>query len=155
MKIKDRIALQFTLLVAGVLLVFSIAIYSVSEHYRQEEFYDRLRGRARTTCRLLVKVKGIDKDLLKAIDQNTLSEMLDEKVLIFDSKTSADSVARHIFGSEMCAAGVAALIFGSEMCAAGAAVLLFDSEIRAAGVAALTFDSKTCAVSGRVLAPIP
>lgn len=86
MKIKDRIALQFTLLVAAVLTVFSIAIYSVSEHYRQEEFYDRLRSRARTTCRLLVKVKGIDKDLLKAIDQNTLSEMLDEKVLIFDSR---------------------------------------------------------------------
>jgi signal transduction histidine kinase len=85
MKIKDRIALQFTLLVAAVLLLFSVAIYSVSEHYRQEEFYDRLRSRANTTCRLLVKVKGIDKDLLKAIDKNTLSEMLDEKVLIFDS----------------------------------------------------------------------
>ncbi|GGB90536.1 sensor histidine kinase [Dyadobacter sediminis] len=85
MKIKDRIAFQFTLLVAAILLLFSIAIYSVSEHYRQEEFYDRLKSRARTTCRLLVKVKGIDKDLLKAIDQNTLSEMLDEKVLIFNS----------------------------------------------------------------------
>jgi hypothetical protein len=86
MKIKDRIAFQFTLLVAAILLLFSIAIYSVSEHYRQEEFYDRLKSRARTTCRLLVKVKGIDKDLLKTIDQNTLSEMLDEKVLIFDKK---------------------------------------------------------------------
>ncbi|QRR03706.1 sensor histidine kinase [Dyadobacter sandarakinus] len=86
MKIKDRLAGQFTLLVAAVLMLFSIAIYSISEHYRQEEFYDRLRGRASTTCRLLVKVKGIDKDLLKAIDQNTLSEMLDEKVLIFNSK---------------------------------------------------------------------
>ncbi|TLU99205.1 sensor histidine kinase [Dyadobacter luticola] len=86
MTIRNRIALQFTLLVAAVLLLFSITIYSVSEHYRQEEFYDRLKSRARTTCRLLVKVKGIDKDLLKAIDQNTLSEMLDEKVLIFDSK---------------------------------------------------------------------
>jgi signal transduction histidine kinase len=86
MKIKDRIALQFTLLVAAILLLFSFTIYSVSEHYRQEEFYDRLKSRAQTTCRLLVKVKGIDKDLLKAIDQNTLSEMLDEKVLIFDEK---------------------------------------------------------------------
>ncbi|MCE7064408.1 ATP-binding protein [Dyadobacter sp. CY326] len=85
MKIKDRIAFQFTLLVAAILLLFSIAIYSVSEHYRQEEFYDRLKSRARTTCRLLLKVKGIDKDLLKAIDQNTLSEMLDEKVLIFNA----------------------------------------------------------------------
>ncbi|CAG5068473.1 Signal transduction histidine-protein kinase ArlS [Dyadobacter sp. CECT 9623] len=86
MKIKERIALQFTLLVAAILLIFSLAIYSVSEHYRQEEFYDRLKSRAQTTCRLLVKVQGIDKHLLKAIDQNTLSEMLDEKVLIFDSQ---------------------------------------------------------------------
>ena len=86
MKIKDRIAFQFTLLVATVLLLFSVVIYSVSEHYRQEEFYERLLSRARTTCRLLVKVKGIDKDLLKAIDQNTLSEMFDEKVLIFNAK---------------------------------------------------------------------
>lgn len=86
MKIKDRLAVQFTVLVAAVLMLFSIAIYSISEHYREEEFFDRLRSRARTTCRLLVKVKGIDKDILKAIDQNTLSEMLDEKVLIFNTK---------------------------------------------------------------------
>jgi signal transduction histidine kinase len=85
-KIKDRIALQFTLMVAVILLLFSVTIYSISANYRQEEFYDRLKSKARTTCRLLVKVNGIDKDLLKVIDQNTLTEMLDEKVLIFNSK---------------------------------------------------------------------
>ena len=86
MKIKDRIALQFTLMVAVILLLFSVAIYIVSSRYRQEEFYDRLKSKAQTTCRLLVKVNGIDKDLLKVIDQNTLTEMLDEKVLIFNPK---------------------------------------------------------------------
>ncbi|MCF0059712.1 ATP-binding protein [Dyadobacter sp. CY356] len=86
MKIKDRIALQFTLMVAVILLLFSAAIYSLSARYRQEEFYDRLKSKAQTTCRLLVKVKGIDKDLLKIIDKNTLTEMLDEKVLIFNTK---------------------------------------------------------------------
>ena len=86
MKIKDRIALQFTLLVAALLLMFSIAVYIVSSTFRQEEFFDRLRSKARTTCRLLVKVNGIDKNLLKVIDQNTLTEMLDEKVLIFNTK---------------------------------------------------------------------
>ena len=63
MKIKDRIALQFTLMVAVILLLFSIAVYSVSARYRQEEFYDRLKSKAQTTCRLLVKVKGIDNAL--------------------------------------------------------------------------------------------
>src|SRR4051794_35890796 len=73
-------------MVAVILLLFSIAIYSVSANYRREEFFDRLKSKARTTCRLLVKVNGIDKDLLKVIDQNTLTEMLDEKVLIFNAK---------------------------------------------------------------------
>jgi signal transduction histidine kinase len=73
-------------MVAVILLLFSVAIYTVSANYRQEEFYDRLKSKARTTCRLLVKVNGIDKNLLKVIDQNTLTEMLDEKVLIFNSK---------------------------------------------------------------------
>jgi len=78
--------MQFTLMVAVILLLFSVAIYIFSSRYRQEEFYDRLKSKAQTTCRLLVKVNGIDKDLLKVIDQNTLTEMLDEKVLIFNSK---------------------------------------------------------------------
>lgn len=86
MKIKDRIAVQFTMMVAVILLLFSVAVYSVSARYRQEEFYDRLKSKAQTTCRLLVKVKGIDKDLLRTIDMNTLTEMFDEKVLIFNTK---------------------------------------------------------------------
>ncbi|MCE7040031.1 cell wall metabolism sensor histidine kinase WalK [Dyadobacter sp. CY312] len=86
MKIKDRIALQFTLLVAALLFTFSVVVYTISSTFRQEEFFDRLRSKARTTCRLLVKVNGIDKNLLKVIDENTLTEMLDEKVLIFNSK---------------------------------------------------------------------
>jgi len=85
-KIKDRIALQFTMLVAALLFLFSVAVYTISSTFRQEEFFDRLRSKARTTCRLLVKVNGIDKNLLKVIDENTLTEMLDEKVLIFNSK---------------------------------------------------------------------
>jgi len=78
--------LQFTVLVAALLFLFSVAVYTISSTFRQEEFFDRLRSKARTTCRLLVKVNGIDKNLLKVIDENTLTEMLDEKVLIFNSK---------------------------------------------------------------------
>ncbi len=86
MKIRTRIALQFTVLVAAILLLFSFLIYSVSADFRQDEFFDRLKSKARTTCQLLVKVNGIDKELLRVIDDNTLTEMLDEKVLIFNEK---------------------------------------------------------------------
>ncbi len=84
MKIKDRIALQFTLIVASILIVFSALVYSTSANYRRDEYFERLRDKARTTCRFLIEVKEIDMNLLKIIDRNTITAMIDEKVLIFD-----------------------------------------------------------------------
>ncbi|GAB3172314.1 sensor histidine kinase [Telluribacter humicola] len=86
MKIKDRIALQFSLIVASILVIFSVVIYTISSNYRQEEFYDRLMNKARTTARLLVNVKEVDKNLLKIIDRNTLTALIDEKVLVFNEQ---------------------------------------------------------------------
>ncbi len=86
MTIRNRIALQFSLIVASILIVFSIVIYVVSATYRREEFYDRLKNKGRTTVRFLVEVKEVDRDLLKIIDRNTLTALFDEKVLIFDER---------------------------------------------------------------------
>ncbi len=86
MTIRNRIALQFSLIVASILIVFSIVIYVVSATYRREEFYDRLKNKGRTTVRFLVEVKEVDRDLLKIIDRNTLTALFDEKVLVFDER---------------------------------------------------------------------
>ena len=86
MTIRNRIALQFSLIVASILIVFSVLIYFVSATYRREEFYDRLKSKARTTVRFLIEVKEVDRELLKIIDRNTLTALMDEKVLIFDTK---------------------------------------------------------------------
>jgi signal transduction histidine kinase len=83
-KIKDRIALQFTVIVATLLVAFSMVLYTSSAHHRQEEFYERLKNKARTTCRFLAQVQEVDTNLLKIIDRNTLTALIDEKVLIFD-----------------------------------------------------------------------
>ena len=84
MTIRNRISGQFTLIVASILIGFSLLIYLVSATYRREEFYERLKSKARTTVRFLVEVKEVDQDLLRIIDRNTLSAMIDEKVLILD-----------------------------------------------------------------------
>jgi signal transduction histidine kinase len=84
MTIRNRIALQFSLIVASILIVFSVVIYVVSATYRREEFYDRLKNKGRTTVRFLVEVKEVDQTLLKIIDRNTLTALFDEKVLVFD-----------------------------------------------------------------------
>ena len=86
MTIQNRIAGQFSLIVASILIVFSALVYLTSATYRQEEFYERLKQKGRTTVRLLIDVKEIDRTLLKIIDRNTLSELRDEKVLIFDGR---------------------------------------------------------------------
>ena len=86
MNIKTRIALQFSLMVASILLVFSVIIYVISATYRQEEFYERLKNKARTTVRFLIEVNEVDKKLLKIIDRNTLTALYDEKVLIFNER---------------------------------------------------------------------
>ncbi|QKZ14378.1 sensor histidine kinase [Spirosoma sp. KUDC1026] len=86
MTIRNRIALQFSIIVASILVVFSLLIYFVSSTYRREEFYERLKSKARTTVRFLVEVKEVDRNLLKIIDRNTLTALLDEKVLVFNNR---------------------------------------------------------------------
>jgi signal transduction histidine kinase len=86
MTIRNRIALQFSSIVASILILFSVVIYVVSATYRREEFYERLKNKGRTTVRFLIEVKEVDRDMLKIIDRNTLTALIDEKVLIFDAR---------------------------------------------------------------------
>lgn len=86
MQIRTKIAIQFTIIVATILAIFSISIYYLSENYRQQEFYKSLRDRAITTARLLIKEKEIDKKLLKLIDKNTLTTLYAVEVQVFNDK---------------------------------------------------------------------
>ena len=74
------------MIVASILIIFSVLIYLVSATYRREEFYDRLKNKARTTVRFLIEVKEVDRELLKIIDRNTLTALFEEKVLVFDAR---------------------------------------------------------------------
>jgi signal transduction histidine kinase len=71
MKIGKRLTLQFCLIVASILICFSISIYYFSDYYQKNQFKSRLRDRAITTARLLIKVDEVDSKLLKLIDKNT------------------------------------------------------------------------------------
>jgi signal transduction histidine kinase len=84
MTIRQQLSGLFTILVASILTLFSVTIYAVSANYREEEFFDRLERQARTTGRLLINVREVDGKLLKIIDRNTVSALIDEQVLVFD-----------------------------------------------------------------------
>jgi signal transduction histidine kinase len=98
MKIKTRLTINFTLLVAGILAVSSISVYLFSLSYRQHDFYTRLRHKALNTATLLLNVKDINVDLLKVIDETTISTLRDVKVWVLDENknilySNADSFA--------------------------------------------------------------
>lgn len=84
MKIRNRLTLLFSVIVASIVLIFSFITYVLYADYRNDEFYKRLKDKAQTTARLLSDVKEVDKDLLRIIDQNTINELYKEKVIIYD-----------------------------------------------------------------------
>lgn len=86
MRIRSKLVLQFTGLVAAILLLFSGVIYLRYRAERIENFYLRLKGRASTTARLLVDVQGFDPKLLGLIDRNSLARLPGEEVYVFSYK---------------------------------------------------------------------
>ncbi|NTW24370.1 MAG: HAMP domain-containing histidine kinase [Lentimicrobium sp.] len=84
MQIRTKLALQFALLVGGILITFSMLIYTLSANYRKQEFTQRLKERAINTAKLLIEVKRIDNDLLRIIDSSKYSALLGDEVVVFD-----------------------------------------------------------------------
>jgi len=84
MTIRTTLTIRFSVLVASILLVFSLAIYFFYARYREQAFYDRLREKALTTVHLLEDVSGISVELLRSIDRNDLTALYKEEVTIYD-----------------------------------------------------------------------
>lgn len=85
MKIRSRITLLFTIVVTAILLIVCISVYYFSGLNRENDFRKRLRNRALTTVNLLLKVEGIDNELLRKIDETTVITIQDKSVVVYDN----------------------------------------------------------------------
>jgi signal transduction histidine kinase len=83
LNIRAKLALQFTLIVASILILFSLGVYYLSADYRSSEFYTRIKDKALNTAGLLLKVDEVSLSILKVIDRNTVNALYDEQVLVF------------------------------------------------------------------------
>ncbi|MDD4031756.1 MAG: HAMP domain-containing sensor histidine kinase [Bacteroidales bacterium] len=72
MNIKTKLSLQFTLIVASILLVFSSLTYYFLFNSQQTKFRGYLLEKAINTAILFVDVAEVDSTLLKKIHQSTL-----------------------------------------------------------------------------------
>jgi two-component system sensor histidine kinase ArlS len=81
MKIKTRLSFQFTLIVAGILLFFSVLVYYFSYTSQLTKFRQNLLDSAKNTATLLINVVEVDSSLLKKIQQSTILWENEELVL--------------------------------------------------------------------------
>lgn len=83
--LRNRLSLYYSVMFSILLGVTLTVIYILSAQYRQQEFYQRLKDRTITTFKLLVEVEQIDHDLLQVFDENTINNLYEEKIVLFDS----------------------------------------------------------------------
>jgi signal transduction histidine kinase len=81
MNIKTRLSFQFTLIVTGILLFFSLLVYYFSYSSQLVKFRQNLLDSAKNTATLLINVVEVDSSLLKKIQQSTISWENEELVL--------------------------------------------------------------------------
>ena len=84
MNLKQRFSFSFSLLYSVILAALLFVVYTQFANFRKEEIQNRLKEKAQTTLKLLVEVKQVDYQLLKLIDSNTINNLYNEKVLIFN-----------------------------------------------------------------------
>ncbi|MFN8395322.1 MAG: two-component sensor histidine kinase, partial [Bacteroidia bacterium] len=68
MQIRTRLTLQFTLIVATMLVIVCVAIYLSAEQYRVWHFRSRVEAKMLTTANRYSNVQAFDTQLLKLVD---------------------------------------------------------------------------------------
>jgi two-component system sensor histidine kinase ArlS len=85
MKLRNKIIISFSIAFLIVMGIALSGVYYLMSLNRKQEFLQRLKDKTTTTYRLLLDVKEIDRHIVKVLDHNTINNLYDEKVLLFDS----------------------------------------------------------------------
>lgn len=85
MNIKIRLSIQFTLIVAGILLFFSLLVYYFSYSTQVSKFRHNLYDNTNNIATLFISVDEVDSSLLNKIQKSTISFLEKEEVALTDS----------------------------------------------------------------------
>ncbi|RBL89386.1 HAMP domain-containing sensor histidine kinase [Chitinophaga flava] len=84
MKIRNRLTLLFTGMIAALLLVFAWVVYISYSQDREEEYYKNLQQQAITKANLLLDAK-ISPEVLQLIYKNAAGSRSQEEVAVYDT----------------------------------------------------------------------
>lgn len=97
MKIRDRLALIYSLAVATVLLALSLFVYYFAATFREREFSNRLAERLIITEQLFLEAENLPESVYQDIRENFLHTLPEEIEIVLptDSAHTRDSLLRH------------------------------------------------------------
>ncbi len=84
MKIKNRLALHFSLITAGLLLVILAVIYSIFYNLFKNDFYGHLKDRAKVAAQLYFEADEISTDSLNHVRERYLAKLPGEILGMYD-----------------------------------------------------------------------
>jgi signal transduction histidine kinase len=84
MQIRNKLTLQFLIIVAVMLGGSLISVYYLSARYREGAFYGRLKDKAITSVELLKKIEKRDSTLMAVIDRANKDVLYQENIFIYD-----------------------------------------------------------------------
>ena len=82
MQIRTRLTLQFLLSGGAIMVIVSIAIFYASVGFRHDDFYNRLRDKARNTAKLFLVVHEMDVTLVNSIQNENPVKFHNERIII-------------------------------------------------------------------------
>ena len=92
MKIKNRLALYFTLITAVILLIALAIIFITFNSFAKSDFYSRLVDRAKVTAQLYLEADEISPDSLNHVHERYLKELPGEVTRIYDDRNTASFI---------------------------------------------------------------
>jgi signal transduction histidine kinase len=85
MKIRKKILLYFSLIIPAIIASAFVVIYLLSAENREESFQMRQKDKIATTLEFLSEIKESDEDIIESLDQITINELYNEKLLLFNN----------------------------------------------------------------------
>ncbi len=84
MKIRNRLTLQSTIIIAVIMALFGVSIYYVYSGFRQDYFFDRIHKQATAKAQLLLNAQ-IPADVLQIIYKKGPNSPFQEEMAIYDT----------------------------------------------------------------------
>ena len=92
MKIKNRLALYFTLISAVILLIALMVILITFNSFAKNDFYSRLLDRAKVAAQLYLEADEISPDSLTRVRERYLKQLPGEVTRIYDDDNTASFI---------------------------------------------------------------